>query len=302
MFDSRSALRPVVCVGEVLWDAVPEGLHLGGAPYNVAYHLARLGRPVAMVSRVGDDVLGREARRRLAAGGVRDLVQTDGALPTGFVGVALDADGVPSYDIAGPAAWDALEPTPEATAAAAGSAAVVFGSLAQRDPRSRATVQALVAASPLAVCDVNLRPPFVDRGTVEGSLGGSDVVKLSDAELDRLAGWFGLASAPDEAAAALADRFGCRAVCVTRGADGAALWRGGRWTEHPGHAVTVRDTVGAGDAFLAGLLAAWLGGADDASALDAACRLGAYVAGRAGATPSYDPGEVGAPALGGGRP
>ena len=290
MFEPRPAndRRPVVCVGEVLWDAVPEGLRLGGAPYNVSYHLGRLGQPVRLVSRVGDDVLGHEARRRLAAGGGGDaLVQTDGARPTGFVEVALDADGVPSYTIARPAAWDAIAPSAEAVAAAGASAAVVFGSLAQRDERSRRTIRALVAAAPLAVFDVNLRPPFVDREAVEASLGAAALVKLSDDELGQLGAWFGLPAPAQEAAEALCRRFGCRAVCVTRGAEGAALGHAGRWTEHAGYSVRVRDTVGAGDAFLAGLLSAWLDGQDDASALDQGCRLGAFVASRAGATPSY---------------
>ena len=280
--------RPVVCAGEVLWDAVPDGLRLGGAPYNVAYHLAHAGRPARLVSRLGDDVLGREARRRLDAGPVdARLVQRDGDLPTGFVGVALDAAGVPTYDIARPAAWDAIALRSEALEAADG-AAVVFGSLAQRDARSRETLRSLVGAAALAVFDVNLRPPFVDRDAVEASLGAAALVKLSDEELAELAAWFGLPAGLREAAAALAERFGCARVCVTRGADGAALWHGGRWTEHPGVAVDVADTVGAGDAFLAGLLAETLGGADDAAALDRACRLGAFVASRVGATPAYD--------------
>ena len=287
MFESASD-RPVLCLGEVLWDAVPEGLRLGGAPSNVAYHLVQLGLRAELVSRVGDDDLGREARRRVRAGGVAaDHVQTDADLPTGFVGVTLDADGVPSYDIARPSAWDAIEATPGATAAAASSAAVVFGSLAQRDARSRDAIRALVAAAPTAVFDVNLRPPFVDHDAIERSLRVADVVKLSEEELGELVGWFALPSAEREAVAELAQRFSCQAVCVTRGGNGATVWNGGRSSDHEGYRVSVADTVGAGDAFLAGLLAAWLGGAEDVSALDQACRLGGFVASRPGATPAY---------------
>ena len=283
----------MLCLGEVLWDAVPDGLRLGGAPLNVAYHLARLGHPVGVVSRVGDDDLGREARRRLAAGGVEaGHLQTDGQLPTGFVAVTLDADGVPSYEIAGPSAWDAIDATPEAVAAARTSAAVVFGSLAQRDARSGRAVQALVAAAPLAVFDVNLRPPFADRAIVERSLVAADVAKLSDDELGTLGRWFGTPDAGRAGAEALAQRFGLRAVCLTRGADGAAVWNDGDWTEHGGHPVTVRDTVGAGDAFLAGLLSGWLRGLDDPAALDGACRLGGFVASQAGATPAHTPDDL----------
>lgn len=279
----------VLCVGELLWDALPAGLFLGGAPHNVAYHLHQRGCPAALASRIGDDVLGREALLRLAAAGLdASLVQRDPALPTGFVGVKVDAEGLPRYDIVEPAAWDALALTAELLGAARSARAVVFGSLAQRHPSSRTTIQALVEASPLAVFDVNLRPPFLDREVVRTSLHAADCVKLNDEELGTLSAWFDRSGPMSEATAALADGFGCRLVCVTRGADGAALWHEGRWTEHPGYRVEVRDTVGAGDAFLAGLLDAILAGTDDADALDHACRAGAYVAARPGAAPAYD--------------
>jgi fructokinase len=263
---------------------MPAGLFLGGAPYNVAYHLRQLGLPAALVSRVGDDRLGREAVRRVEASGLpTDRIQMDDALPTGFVQVEVDGAGVPTYDIVRPAAWDAIA-LPEAVGDAA---AVVFGSLAQRSDTSRATIQTLLESAALAVVDVNLRPPFVDRAVVQISLERADIVKLSDEELAEIGGWFGLPEVPGDAMAALAERFGCRAVCVTRGADGAALWHEGRWTEHPGRPVEVADTVGAGDAFLAGLLAAMLGGATDEEALDRAIHLGSFVAARPGATPAH---------------
>ena len=281
---------PVLCAGEVLWDSVPSGLHLGGAPFNVAYHLARLGRPAALASRVGDDALGREAARRVALAGVgAGLVQTDPARPTGFVRVALDAEGVPSYDVERPAAWDALALTEPLAAAAAAAPAVVFGTLAQRDETSRRTLRAVVDAAPLAVLDVNLRPPFVDPDRVSASLAAADVVKLSEDELVELAGWFGLPDDREPAAQALAAQFGCPTVCVTRGGDGAALWHGGAWSRHGGVPTDVADTVGAGDAFLAALLDALLAGRPADVALDRACRLGSLVASLPGAAPAYDP-------------
>lgn len=276
----------VLCVGEVLWDALPEGLFLGGAPFNVACHLRRLGRPAALASRVGDDALGHEARRRMAGCGLDPaLVQTDPFLPTGFVRVRVDAAGIPDYDIVEPSAWDAIVADATVLRAAAEARAVVFGSLAQRQFASREAVRAIVAASPLAVFDVNLRPPHVDPAVVDVSLRMADVVKLNEDELSVLADgsggfWDGVER--------LADRFDMRVVCVTRGSAGAALWRDGRRTEHPGYAVTVADTVGAGDAFLAAFLDAHLDGRPDDEALDRACRLGAFVASRPGATPAHD--------------
>src|SRR5918911_4746997 len=123
----------ILCVGEVLWDALPAGLFLGGAPFNVACHLRAAGMPVTLVSRVGADLLGEEALRRVARYGVgTDLVQVDPALPTGFVRVTIDDAGNPEYEIVEPAAWDAIEPTDALLARAAGARAVVFGTLAQR--------------------------------------------------------------------------------------------------------------------------------------------------------------------------
>lgn len=280
---------PIVCVGEVLWDALPAGLFLGGAPYNVAYHLRRLGEPVTLVSRVGDDRLGREALRRLRAQGFNtDSVQVDSVLPTGFVRVEVDETGSPEYEIVQPVAWDAITLDEAVRDRAVAARAVVFGSLAQRGAVSRHTVQMLGALGAVAVFDVNLRPPHVDPEVVRASLAAADFVKLNAAELQTLSRWFGWADAPRAAVDALADTFGSRLVCVTRGADGAALWHAGRWLEHPGYPVEVRDTVGAGDAFLAALLAGVLNEHSDAASLDAACRLGSYVATRSGATPFYE--------------
>jgi fructokinase len=283
-----AALREVLCVGEVLWDALPSGLFLGGAPFNVAGHLHALGVPVGMVSRVGADRLGAEALARLRRSGIAtDLVQTDPELPTGFVSVTLDDDGVAAYDIVAPAAWDRIELADGLLERAARSAAVVFGSLAQRHPVSRATVERLCGVDVPKVFDVNLRPPYDDADVVRRSLVLADVVKLNEHELEQMAGWFGLPGGVREGATALADRFGCRTICVTRGAAGAALLNDGRWSEHPGYRVEVKDTVGSGDAFLAALLSGLLAGHDDGAVLQQANLRGAYVATQLGAIPVY---------------
>lgn len=280
----------ILCVGEILWDALPEGLFLGGAPFNVTRHLHALGKPVAFASRVGDDQLGREARRRLRAQGLdAALVQTDDKLPTGFVRVALDADtGEPDYEIVEPAAWDAIARTDALERRAERAAALVYGSLAQRATPSRQTIQHLWQTDALCVFDVNLRPPYDDRAVVEPSLEAADVVKLNDTELDRLRAWFGLAEGAEEAMADLADAFGCRVVCVTWGGDGARLWNDGTCWHHPGYDVEVEDAVGAGDAFLSALLAGLLAGRTGPGLLVLANRLGAYTAAHAGARPTYE--------------
>ena len=279
--------QEILCVGEVLWDALPEGLFLGGAPFNVACHLRAAGLRVAMVSRLGEDQLGEEALRRATRYGVGvDLIQSDSALPTGFVRVTVDPAGNPAYEIVEPAAWDAIVATGALVARAAEARAIVFGSLAQRHAISRATIERLWDGEATMVFDVNLRPPYDDKEVVRRSLRRADVVKLSEQEMVQVTKWFDLPPDPREGVAALAETFACPVVCLTRGSEGAALLNEGRWTEHPGYKVEVRDTVGAGDAFLAVLLAGLLSGGADAALLQHANLIGAYVATQYGAVPA----------------
>jgi fructokinase len=291
------ASSEILCVGEVLWDALPEGLFLGGAPFNVACHLRAAGVPATMVSRVGDDRLGEEVVRRAERYGVGvDLIQVDPERPTGFVRVAVDEAGNPAYEILAPAAWDAIATTDVLLRRAANARAIVFGSLAQRNAISRATIERLWDSPATMVLDVNLRPPYDDREVVRRSLQRADVVKLSLPELEQVAEWFGVRGEPKAMVAALAEQFDCAVVCLTRGSGGAALWHDGTWTEHPGFQVEVRDTVGAGDAFLAVLLAGLLAGGSDSSLLQHANLIGAYVATQHGAVPAGQEAAVAPPA------
>ena len=164
---------------------------------------------------------------------------------------------------------------------------MVFGSLAQRDPVSRRSIRGICERARLRVFDVNLRPPHDDIEIVRESLEMAEVVKLNEEELGRMASWFGLPTGLRPTTSALAERFRCDAVCVTRGGEGAALLRQSRWVEHPGYRVEVADTVGAGDAFLAALLHGLLTGVPDEMLLGRACRLGAYVASCPGAIPPH---------------
>ena len=277
----------VLCVGEVLWDSLPEGLFLGGAPFNVAFHLRATGTPVAMVSRIGSDQLGDEVLRRAARYGVTtDLVQVDSELATGFVRVAIDPAGNPTYEILAPAAWDAIATSDALLRRAARARAIVFGTLAQRNATSRETIRRLWDTDALIVFDVNLRAPFEDREIVRESLHRANVVKLSAEELERVAEWFELGGDFETSVRTLATEFNCDVVCVTRGSEGAALLHDGIWSEHPGYPVEVKDTVGAGDAFLAVLLAGLLSGASDSALLQHANLIGAYVTTQYGAVPA----------------
>ena len=280
----------ILCVGEVLWDSLPSGLFLGGSPFNVACHLRAAGEPVSMVSRVGNDRLGDEALRRVARYGVgTDLIQVDDELPTGFVRVTIDEAGESAFEILGPAAWDAIAPDAALLERAAAARAIVFGSLAQRNAVTRRTIERLWETKALMVFDVNLRPPHADRDIVRRSLERAEVVKVNHLEMKTLAAWFGLPASGKEAARALAEKFECDVVCLTRGPRGAGLWRDGKWAEHPGFEVEVKDTVGSGDAFLGVLLAGLLAGTESAALLKNANLIGAYVATQFGAVPADQP-------------
>jgi|SRR5438105_10646215 len=294
-----AARSEILCVGEVLWDALPAGLFLGGAPFNAACHLRAAGLPVSMVSRVGNDQLGEEVLRRCPWYGVgTDLIQLDAERPTGLVRATIDEQGNAEYEIVAPAAWDAIESSDALVRRAAAARAIVFGSVAQRHDITRRTIERLWDSEALTAFDANLRPPYDDREVVRRSLQRADVVKVSEGELTRIADWFGFDGTLRERTAALADSFSCRTVCVTRGKDGATLWNEGRWTEQPGYEVEVRDTVGAGDAFLAVLLAGLLEGAADHVILRHANLIGAYVASQLGAVPLDQPAAIAPPPTG----
>lgn len=257
----------------------------------MAVHLCNLGVRAGVVTRVGADDLGDEVVLRLSERNVDTrLVQRDAERPTGFVRVTLK-DGQPSYDLR-KAAWDAIEATPDALDAARQARAVVYGSLAQREPQSRAAVQALAAASPRSVFDVNLRPPFGDKDIALSCASSCWLLKLNDEEAVILADWLGVPHGGsievEGLASALSKRLGCHVV-VTAGAHGAALQvREGPLLRHRGCKVSVADAVGAGDAFLAVLLQGMLEdekGQNAAQLLAKACAVGAFVASRQGATP-----------------
>ena len=293
MTSAAGAPIPVFCFGEILWDFLPDGLFPGGAPFNVAYHLKQHGLTARPVSAVGRDVLGDELCRRMRSWGVSDdTIARAGDRPTGYVRATVSPSGDASYDIVPDVAWDRIQLTEAARVHAPGARAVVYGSLAQRSEPNRATLQELFELLPgeaWRVFDVNLRPPHDDLDLVHTLAGTATVLKLNSAEARRLLGLPAQGDESDEAQARqLAEKTGCRTVCLTAGARGAGLLRNDLWFWEDGRPVQVADTVGAGDAFLAGLLAHLLEGRlDDRECLRRACRLGEWVATCRGATPPY---------------
>jgi len=282
----------ILCAGELLWDVFPTGRRPGGAPANVAYHATCLGEAGIVLSRIGEDSDGEALLAELRAHGTDvSFVQRDPAHPTGRVSVDLRRPADPRYTIHEGVAWDHLELDAASSRVAAGADAVVFGSLAQRCPRSRETIRACVERAPdaLSFFDVNLRPPFVSEAVLRDSLALADIVKLNRDEVREVCGLLGLPDpGPEALARALFDEHGVREMFVTCGAKGCLALSPGESVSVPGRPVEVRDTVGAGDAFTAALAVARLRGGSAADAARAANELGAVVAARDGAMPPPD--------------
>ncbi len=283
----------IVGIGEVLWDMLPSGPQLGGAPANFTCHARGLGAEARLVSRVGDDELGSEIFARFGALGVwTDCITTDALHPTGTVSVELDA-GQPRYVIHEDAAWDFIGASPCALAAVGAADAVCFGTLAQRNAASREAIRTLIgharssSVGALRVCDVNLRQQFFSREIVESSLALANVVKLNDAELPVLAEMLSLKGDPRAQLASLAERHSLRLVVLTRGAQGSVILdgRSGEWDEHAGIPAEVADTIGAGDSFTAATVLGALNGWPLARINAFANEVAAFVCSQHGATP-----------------
>lgn len=280
--------RPILCFGEVLWDDLPQGRFLGGAPANVAYHLLQWERYPLLISSVGEDAAGEALldaleQRGLDTRGVSELSE----LPTGRVTVALDEQGQAKYNIQEPAAWDRIE-LPLLLDNVA-PRAIVFGSLALRGDHNRRVLDQLLSRDcGLKVFDVNLRSPYDDKQRILKLASRVDVLKLNHHELETLTGKTYRDQRYDEGIRELSAMTGVTRICVTLGDKGAVYFDRGNWSECPGVAAIVRDTIGAGDAFTACMTAALVMGESANVWVERACRLGAFVASCSGAMPSYE--------------
>ena len=287
--------RLVLGIGELLWDVLSEGERLGGAPANFAVMASRLGNHGVILSRIGRDVRGRRAVESLDPLPADTAhLQIDPNHPTGYVTVEFQA-GQPAYTIHQPVAWDFLEMTDEWIGLAQRADALCFGTLAQRSPDTRQTIQELAAqasSSSIRVFDVNLRSPYFSSEVIEESLELATVVKMNDDEVPRILSLLGLPALEHGPAALLtsAQRLieefpGLNLVAITRGAHGSLLVAPDEWHEHPGIPTKVVDTIGAGDAFTAAMIHYLLRGADLATLNEAGNRWGSWVASNSGAMP-----------------
>ena len=285
----------IIGIGELVWDLLPSGPQLGGAPVNFAFFAKELGAEAFPITAIGRDALGEEALGILREAGLdTSLIQLNG-FPTGTVKVSLDAAGIPSYDITRDTAWDNIACPQEALEIVRGADAVCWGSLAQRSPVSRTSILALVDAAPSSckkVFDINLRQDYYSADLLEDSLRRADILKLNEDELPVLKGLFGLPAEDAEAIDALIRRFSLEMVIHTCGAVGSSVYTAeGPVSRLDTPKVEVADTVGAGDSFTAAFVTALLGGSPVAEAHALAIRISAYVCTRPGAINSPTAGK-----------
>lgn len=285
----------IIGLGEVLWDLLPGGKALGGAPFNFAFHCHQLGHDSVMVSRVGRDALGGEIRAAMRQLNLDDaFVQSDESHPTGTVGVEVDARGQPAYVIH-EGAWDHLAWEDRLGPLIRGAKGLCFGSLVQRHLTARQTVSRILAEASglLTVFDVNLRQHFYTADVLEASLTACRWAKLNADELVVLRDLFSLRGSGESGVVAeLRQRFDVELVALTRGEHGCLVQTATEEVEVAGERVTVIDTVGSGDAFTAGLLCSILEGRPVAEAARFANRLAARVAASRGGTPRFDKTEL----------
>ncbi len=279
----------VVGIGEVLWDLLPAGRQLGGAPANFAFHAKMLGAQAQLVTRVGRDDLGRAILQRFVDTGIDvSAVQIDDLVPTGTASVVLNNGGVPHFVIQENVAWDQLMITEKARTVIREANAVCFGTLAQRSETSRVAIQSLLSSArpdALRIFDINLRQKFFSLEIIQRSLELANILKVNDEELPVLAKIFGLVGKHEDQIAELAHRFDLKLVALTCGARGSVLYAQGTYSKVEGLPASVVDTVGAGDAFTAmlalGVLAEW-----DLDRINRCCNdVAAYVVSQPGATP-----------------
>jgi fructokinase len=292
---ARPDIKPlnIISIGEVLWDVVGDSEHLGGAPFNFAAHLSKLGHNVSFISAVGTDARGEKILDRMSRMGLpsRYIRRVD-KYPTGTATVTFDVENQPHFVITRPAAYDfsqLLGPDFEELTALRPEW-IYFGTLQQMSSEARGLTANLLdsVSGARRFYDVNLRPNSWEPALVRESLKRANVVKLNDTEVAEIAKIFGEdCDSLEKFCRSYSAKFGWEAVCITRGAQGCALLIGDQYVEAPGYPVTVADTVGAGDAFAAAFVHGFGSEWPAPRIADFANRVGALVASRAGAIPSW---------------
>lgn len=284
----------VVGMGEALWDVLPEGKKIGGAPANFAYHVSQFGLPSCVVSAIGNDALGKEIIENFTSKGLDQLIE-EVPYPTGTVQVEIDQTGIPLYDIKENVAWDNIPYTEHLDALAKRTKAVCFGSLAQRNVVSRETINHFLDTMPkdddsLIVFDVNLRQGFYNKEILCKSMQNCNILKINDEELITVSRMFGYPGIDlQDKCWILLGKYNLKMLILTCGINGSYVFTPGNVSFQPTPKVEVADTVGAGDSFTAAFIASILKGKSVTEAHSIAVKTSAYVCTQKGAMPILPP-------------
>lgn len=284
----------VVGMGEALWDVLPEGKKIGGAPANFAYHVSQFGLPSCVVSAIGDDALGKEIIENFTSKGLDQLI-AEVPYPTGTVQVEIDQTGIPLYDIKESVAWDNIPYTEHLDALAKRTKAVCFGSLAQRNVVSRETINHFLDTMPkdddsLIVFDVNLRQGFYNKEILCKSMQNCNILKINEEELITVSRMFGYPGIDlQDKCWILLGKYNLKMLILTCGINGSYVFTPGNVSFQPTPKVEVTDTVGAGDSFTAAFIASILKGKSVTEAHTIAVKTSAYVCTQKGAMPILPP-------------
>ena len=290
--------KVIVGIGEALWDVLPEGKKIGGAPANFAYHVSQFGLESCAVSAVGDDELGKEIRSNFEEKKLQTLIETV-PYPTGTVQVEIDKLGVPQYDIKENVAWDNIPFTPQIEELAHRTKAICFGSLAQRSKVSRNTIEPFIEAMPktedtLIVFDVNLRQSFYSRDVLDRSMKRCNVLKINDEELITISRMLGYQGTDLQSKCwILLGRYHLKMLILTCGVNGSYVFTPGSMSFIATPKVKVADTVGAGDSFTGAFVASILKGLSVADAHQKAVNVSAFVCTQRGAMPTLPADYIG---------
>jgi fructokinase len=279
----------VLGIGEILWDMLPQGKVLGGAPANFAYHSSELGAKGYVISAIGKDEAGKEIVDQLSPYDI-ELRFHRVDYPTGIVNVTLNAKKVPEYEIIKNVAWDYITLDHSDLLLAEEIDAVCFGSLAQRNEVSRLSITNIVSKVPdssLKIFDINLRQNFYDRKLIENSIRMSNILKINDEELITVSQLFGLSGNQEELCQVLMETFDLNVLALTCGVKGSYLFRGDEFSYMETPIVDVKDTVGAGDSFTAGMTMGLLKNKSLEECHATAVNISAYVCMHNGAMPPY---------------
>ena len=284
----------VVGMGEALWDVLPEGKKIGGAPANFAYHVSQFGLPSCVVSAIGDDALGKEIIENFTSKGLDQLI-AEVPYPTGTVQVEIDQTGIPLYDIKENVAWDNIPYTEHLDALAKRTKAICFGSLAQRNVVSRETINHFLDTMPkdddsLIVFDVNLRQGFYNKEILCKSMQNCNILKINDEELITVSRMFGYPGIDlQDKCWILLGKYNLKMLILTCGINGSYVFTPGNVSFQPTPKVEVVDTVGAGDSFTAAFIASILQGKSVTEAHSIAVKTSAFVYTQKGAMPILPP-------------